>query len=287
MYTITDYPKEKAYHEMYHELLNFLLDLNEKNQFLYMHWSRFEWMFARDSFEEDDLSSIKIFRKGNDISGLILFEDDINHIFLIYKDDILLKQDMVNTLVKISGLKNVCISNDREMIHLLEQNGLKKASYTEPIAVFTLDNFEIPAMDGYTIISLQDDYNLDEIHHVLWKGFNHGDVTYSEENREMRRHMTSSPAFNRAYAFVAVKDHKYVSFANIWYKKDTKKALIEPVATVPEHRQKGLSKICIYHAIKAVLNDGAKEIYVGSDQIFYQKIGFKTLEPGLWYTMDS
>lgn len=288
MYKITNYPTKKAYGDSFHKILQFLLEMNENSKFLHMHWSRFEWMFARESFEESDLIHFKIFSKNEKIVGLILFEDNPNDFFMVYQDCFKLKKLMVETLIHIPVCENVCIPNDPEMITLLKESNFDEMTHLDDVSVFTLDTFDIPEQKEYDIISLDQDYNLDEIHHVLWKGFNHSDdVIYSDENREMRRIMTSSPHFNKSYAFVAKKDHKYVSFANIWYKKGSTTALVEPVATVPEHRQKGLSKICIYKAIQAVKKDGAKNIYVGSNQIFYKKIGFQELEPAKWFKLNK
>lgn len=51
-------------------------------------------------------------------------------------------------------------------------------------------------------------------------------------------------------------------------------AYVEPVATVPEHRKRGLAKTVVYEACSRAHALGAKRAIVLSDQAFYFRIGF-------------
>lgn len=185
-----------------------------------------------------------------------------------------LKNTWLNTSLNHPN-DDVIVSKDPEMIELLTQSNYEKLDWIDPIAKFNLSSFQIPETIGYHIKSLEEDYRLEEIHYALWKGFGHGDdISYDAKNLMDRKHMTSSPNFKKSYTYVAHKDHHYVSYAGIWYLKGFKTALIEPVATIPEERRKGLSKACIYRAIQEAVKDGAKDIFVGSTQKFYYDIGF-------------
>ena len=58
---------------------------------------------------------------------------------------------------------------------------------------------------------------------------------------------------------------------------------IEPVATVPEHRGKGLGKAVVYEAVNRAKEQGAKRAIVLSDQDFYKRLGMiKSSEVGTW-----
>lgn len=273
---MTCYPADKSYHETFHQVVRFLNVFNEKHEFLHFHWSRWEWMFARDNIKIEDLKQIKLFLDDqNEIKGLLTFEDEPGVWFLIFQDDLELKKEMVKYLIQDHPKDDIIIPKDLEMIHLLEKESYEKIDWTDPIAKFNLKSFEIPETKGYEIKSLTDDYKLDQIHYALWHGFNHlEEITYTKQDLEDRRHMTSSPNFKKSLTFVAHQDGHYVSYAGIWHLNHSKTALVEPVATVPKHRRKGLSKSCIYHAIKEALKDGAVDIFVGSTQKFYYDIGF-------------
>ncbi len=284
-YQIESYPQDKSYHEVFHEVVQFVNLLNEKHEFLYYHWSRWEWMFALDNFSADVLSQIKLFRnEKHEICGMLAFEEVPGVWFAIYDEDFKLKQMMANEL--INHLKgDVIIPKDQDWVKILEEHGFEKMDWIDPAARFAKPVENIPTCEGYTFKSLEEDYNLDEIHHALWKGFNHGDhVMYNDQIRQERLHMTSSPHFKKRYVWVAIKDGHYVSYAGIWYMKGNKIASIEPVATVPEHRRKGLAGACILHAMNEAKKDGAEEFYVGSTQKFYYDLGFEPYQEGYRYT---
>jgi predicted N-acetyltransferase YhbS len=279
MYQIKHYPKTKDYGKDFHQLIQFLNRHNEQHQFIFFHWSRFEWMFARDNFRVEDLPNITLFTKDDEIHGALIFEDEPGVFFAIYAQDITLKKEIVSFLTTNQRQDDIIISQDQEMIDLLKEASYVQTDWIDPVTRFSLSDFEIPQTEDYRIVSLQEDYRLDQIHHALWRGFDHGDdVDYSVQHLEERRHMTSSPNFKKQYTFVAIKDNTYVAYAGIWYMPKTKTALVEPVATVPDHRKRGLARACIYHGIKAVQKDGAIDIFVGSNRHVYLNMGFRTFD---------
>jgi GNAT superfamily N-acetyltransferase len=276
MYKIKQYPKDQSYHHTFFEVLSFLNIQNEKGKYTFFHWSRFEWMFARASFKQEELSQITLFYKNEALVGMLIFEDEPGVFFVVYEDDSQLKKAIVDYLFEKQINDDLIIPNDLEMIKLLEKKQYMQTDWIDPVTRFSIDKLDIPETPNYKIISLAEDYRLDQIHYALWRGFNHGDhVVYSEENLQNRKQITSSPNFRKQYTYVAIHENQFVSYAGIWYMKGTHSALIEPVATVPEHRQKSLARSCIYHAIMAARKDGATDIYVGSNRSVYLNMGFK------------
>ena len=258
-------------------MVAFLKRHNEDHRFIHFHWSRWEWMFARDSFNEEDLKAISLFIKDEEIKGALIFEDDPNDAyFAVYDEDKQLKIKMIKYFIIHYQDKDIIIPEDDEMILLLNEMDYEKTDWIDPVTRFSFSSFDMPETRGYKIVSLTEDYRLDQVHHALYLGFNHGDdITYSKKDLEERKQQTSSPHFSKHYTFVAVSHDKYVFYVGIWYMKGIKTALIEPVATVPQHRKKYLAKACIYAAIKAVKNDRAKDIFVGSNMDVYLNMGFK------------
>jgi len=76
----------------------------------------------------------------------------------------------------------------------LEEKGYEKTDRINPITRFPLDGYKIKEIKVYKIVSLEEDFRLDCIHHFFWRGFNRGgDIGYSLENLLSRKSMTSSP----------------------------------------------------------------------------------------------
>ena len=277
MYQIIHYPKDKSYGTYFKKLVEFLNRHNEHHEFIHFHWSRWEWMFARDSSKEEDLEHISLFIKDDEIKGAFIFEDDPNDVyFAVYDDEKQLKVEMITYFKMRNPNKDVIVPNDEEIISLLEKIDYEKTDWIDPVTRFSLNDFEVPETPGYNIVSLAEDYRLDQIHHALYRGFNHGDdITYTEKDLLGRKYETSSPHFSKAYTYAAVYENKFVSYAGVWYMPGTKTVLVEPVATTPEHRRNYLARACIYACIKAVMKDGAKDVFVGSNRDVYLNMGFK------------
>jgi predicted N-acetyltransferase YhbS len=281
MIEIKHYPKDSSYGEVFRRVISFLNEQNERLEAIHFHWSRFEWMIARHSFKVDDLSQITLFERDQRIVGALIFEDEPGILFAIHTDDFAVKKSMVDYVIERDIKDDLVISRDDEMIDLLSER-YRKLDWIDPVTRFELHDFRVPMVEGYTFSSLAEEAKLEEIHRALWLGFDHGDdITYSKQDLADRKRLISSPNFDRRYGYVAVKDGHYVSYASIWYMKGTSTALIEPVATTPKHRRKGLAKACIYRAILAVLNDGAKHVFVGSNRDVYIKMGFSSFDYAL------
>lgn len=274
MIEITHYPKDSSYGDWFHRVIRFLNEQNERLEYIHFHWSRFEWMFARHSFKEENLTLITLFERNHRIVGALIFEDEPGVYFAIHEDDSGVKRQMIDYLIEKDIKDDLIIGRDDEMIKLVSEH-YQKIDWIDPVTRFEPTDFATPSVEGYAVKSLYEEANLKEIHYALWRGFDHGDdISYDEKELSDRKRLISSPNFDRRYGFVAVKDGHYVAYASIWYMKKTSTALIEPVATTPEHRRKGLARACIYRAIEAVRNDGAAHVFVGSNMDVYLKMGF-------------
>ena len=73
MYKIVSYNQDKNYNADFYNVLNFIKDFNEEYQYLYYHWSRWEWMFARDNLEEKELSQMKFFYNNDRLEAVLLY----------------------------------------------------------------------------------------------------------------------------------------------------------------------------------------------------------------------
>jgi GNAT superfamily N-acetyltransferase len=83
--------------------------------------------------------------------------------------------------------------------------------------------------------------------------------------------------------YVISPGNEIASFATMWYDQKNQIGILEPVGTIPEYRKIGLGRAAIMQLITQAQNLGARKAYVGSGQVFYQQLGFKTSDLfGVW-----
>lgn len=179
--------------------------------------------------------------------------------------------------------------SDLKMTDFLLNSGYQNR-LTEPNLIYDYSKgFEHkPLPEGYEIITLEDENDIKKVDKCLWLGFDHGteEEYYSQRQPsdfDGRLTMQSGPNFMKELAFVVkAANGDYVSFASMWLDKHNNYAYLEPLATVPEHRGKGLATILLMEAMKKTAEYGAKHC-IGGTIDFYQRIGFeKNGEMVLW-----
>ncbi len=170
--------------------------------------------------------------------------------------------------------------SDPEFITLVQGRGYEKdAEGTRPVYRFDLpDPFPaIPLPQGFRLTSLAEECDWAKVHRVLWRGFNHeGEPPMTEAELVDRRKMFDTPKARRDLKIAVVAPNgDFVAFCGMFYEPEGKFAYVEPVATDPDYRRLGLGKAAVLEGIRRCGLLGAKIAYVGSDQTFYQAIGFK------------
>ncbi len=132
-----------------------------------------------------------------------------------------------------------------------------------------------PLPDGFRLQSLADDNDLKKMHRLLHRGFDNGDEP-PEDGVAERTFMQSAPNFRKELNIVAVApDGEWVSYCGMWYEPAHKVAYVEPVATDPDFRLRGLGKAAVTEGIRRCRALGAEVAYVGATFPIYLSIGFK------------
>ncbi len=275
---IISYPKDSSYHLLFEEVRTFIRNQNESTFDAIYHWSRWEWYIARKSFIDNVLSKNRIFYNDHDeIIGVCLLEDEPN-IYYYQASTSEAKKEIIKYVINMNASLMIG-KHDKEMIELAKNHQFIETNYIEHMSCLTKETIDTHFNNDYQILSFEEDYNVRKHHQCLWDGFNHeGIASFDEKSLSLRQRQVESPHFKKKYAYIATYHDQYAAFASIWYEKNTKIALIEPVATSPNHRRKGLAKALISRCIDAVKKDGATHIYVGSNQPFYLSIGFEVIE---------
>ena len=125
--------------------------------------------------------------------------------------------------------------------------------------------------------SLEEHNDLWKVHRVLHRGFNHSGEP-PEDQLDDRRIMQSSPNFRPDLTIVAIAPSgDYATYSGLWYDQRNRYCYVEPVATDPDYRRRGLGTATVMESIRRSALLGAEVAYVSSDQAFYGSMGFQKL----------
>ncbi len=157
-------------------------------------------------------------------------------------------------------------SQDTLRADLLSRRGYTKGKWTEyqwrrdlllPIQA-------APLAEGYTVRALGDVDELPARSWASWRGFHPDEPDDRYEGWKWYLNIQRCPLYRRDLDMVAVAPSgEIASFCTIWYDDVTRSAYIEPVATVPEHRQRGLGKAVITEGLRRLQRMGATRAFVG------------------------
>jgi predicted N-acetyltransferase YhbS len=277
MYMIENYRDNIRFNVQFEEIRDFLRINADKGFNEHFHWGRFDWMMAHSYLDIELLSKNALFRdeRGN-LVGVILYDtcfDDRWYLLHSISDEKLL-QLMIEHLEKceadtITVKSNV---NDTVLCRLLKNNGFAK-QYAESVLEIDLSNnlyYRLPK--GIRLNDQNDRIDKKQWRLVIHRGFDNKGTPElpSEEVIRAEKHLEISDYIK----VFAINDEEYISHCGIWYDCGNT-AYIEPVATVPEYRGKGLGRAVVYEALNRASVRGAKRAIVLSDQDFYKHIGMK------------
>jgi len=90
--------------------------------------------------------------------------------------------------------------------------------------------------------------------------------------------MQSGPNYRKGLAIVAeAPTGDFVAYGGMWFDPVNRFGYVEPVATDPDYRRRGLVRACVLEGIRRCGELGATVAYVGTDKPFYLSFGFGKL----------
>ncbi|MEZ4517179.1 MAG: GNAT family N-acetyltransferase [Chloroflexota bacterium] len=249
-----------------------------------------EYMHFHPNFQPDTEDRIGIWEANGEIVGVAHHEWALGEAFFQFHPGYTwLKPEML--AYAEANLARETESGDRELqvfindfdtnfeAITLERGYRISDYYRRPISRFWIPDpfppIKLPA--GFRVKSLADEFSLEKMHRVLWRGFNHaGDPP--PEGVVWREIMTAGPNFRPDLTMVVEgPDGRFVSFCGLWYEPVNRYAYVEPMATDPDFRRMGLGKAAMMEGIRRCAAEGATVAYVGSDQPYYLATGFEKL----------
>lgn len=275
-YRIEKYKNCERFNEQYQEIYNFLLKAEKMNYNEHFHWGRFEWMQIHTLLDEDKLTNIAIFKNENEeLVGMITYDTCYSdRVYLLHtSSDTYLLNKMIDAIIENENGKVVIKVNSKDVVlsKMLMERQFKKGK--KDVSVLELDfnsRLEYKISDEYRISPEKFDMDNWQYQLVIHKGFNNEGIPEIWEDEVFTRGININTQLR---TFAMTKD-EYCAHCGLWYTEGTT-AYVEPVVTIPEHRNKGLARAVIYEACKRAKILGAQRAIVLSDQEFYYKIGFE------------
>lgn len=292
--------KVRAYNHAvdYHRVGRFLREVYEPSDRL-LNWlqPRWEYMHHHPFIEKLDLTTIAIYEEDGDVVGVAHPEDkptyvyfqrhpNYDHVLPLMFDhadnhfggpSILLECNIIGLFINDfdATLESVAAERGYQMLprHAEGYSRLRLDKAIPPVGL----------PDGFRLQSLAEENDQKRINRCLWRGFNHeGEQPEAEYHRPaLAQH---APNFRKDLTMVVVAPNgDYVSYAGIWLVADLGFAYVEPVATDPDYRRMGLGRAAVLETARRVQAEGAEVAWVGSDQEFYEALGFETqFQRNLW-----
>ena len=195
------------------------------------------------------------------------------------------------TVTNKDGQRNLQVfvdSQDKDIQQILSQCGFKrveKAGYQEHQHRRSLDEAlpDVPQIPGYTVRPVGDGLELLERCYASGLGFHEDDIHVARDNRdrpEWYHHVQSAPLYRRDLDIVAVaSDGSIASFCTAWFDDVSRTAYLEPVATVPAHRKRGLGKAVIFETLHRLKRMGCKVAFVGGYSERANSLYFSVMGP--------
>lgn len=249
-----------------------------------------EYAYTHPWFDEEAMQRIGIWEDGGQIVGVALYELRLGEAFFqVHPDYASLKTEMLDYAEDaLAGTDDEgrrilrAYVNDFDTAFAQEVQARGYAldpGWHRPMAEFVIPEPFPPIYvpEGYRLKSLADDNDLGKVDRVLWRGFNHpGDPP--PDGIEDRKKMQSGPHFRHDLTIVVeTPNGDFAAFGGMWFDPVNRIGYVEPVATDPDYRRKGLGTAAVLESIRRCGELGATVAYVGSDQPFYLAMGFRVV----------
>jgi len=129
--------------------------------------------------------------------------------------------------------------------------------------------------EGFVVRSMADDNDIESRRKVLGLGFDYPDPS-EWAAPHVYVELQGAPDYRRDLdLYVVGPDGEYVSCCIIWYDAHNRMGILEPVATHPGYRLRGLGRKVVMEGIRRVADLGAQSVWVGTAKPFHLAIGFE------------
>ena len=268
----------------YDALIDFLVQLsNEDMNHINWNWARFEWMIEHSDTDKLFLEKIGLWWEKGNIVGAAIYDMYLGEAFCgTLKTHMDILPEILDYAYRIfkdeNGLGIAIRNEDLKAIEKAIDLGFEKVNQTENVMMLGLDNIipsRIPA--DIVIREYNPAENPREFAWLLWQGFDHGNDQAEFESKDSQKQQLRKHLDKRLSLSAVDSSGNIVGYVCLWHSPETDYAYVEPVCTIPEFRNMGISKALLTEAFSRANKLGAKKAIVISDMDFYKKLGFVNL----------
>ena len=268
----------------YDALIDFLVQLsNEDMNHINWNWARFEWMIEHPDTDKLSLEKIGLWWEKGNIVGAAIYDMYLGEAFCgTLKTHMDILPEILDYAYRIfkdeNGLGIAIRNEDLKAIEKAIDLGFEKVNQTENVMMLGLDNI-IPSRIPADIVIREYDpaENPREFAWLLWQGFDHGNDQAEFESKDSQKQQMRKHLDKRLSLSAVDSSGNIVGYVCLWHSPETDYAYVEPVCTIPEFRNMGISKALLTEAFSRANKLGAKKAIVISDMEFYKKLGFVNL----------
>jgi predicted N-acetyltransferase YhbS len=249
-----------------------------------------EYAYTHPGFDDAAADRIGIWEDEGRIVGVVTYELHLGEAFFnTHRDYAHLKPEMLayaeeHFAARGEGDRQYLKAYVKDFDVAFEQVAVARGYTRNPNCDRPMSQFVIPSPfapillpEGFHLQSLADENDLRKAARVLHRGFNHPGEP-PEDAIEGRKKMQSGPNYRLDLTIVAIAPSSdFVSFCSLWYDPVNGLGYVEPVATDPDYRRRGLGRACVLEGIRRCGELGATVAYVGTDKPFYLSFGFRKL----------
>lgn len=292
------YAAQKGFSPDYMRVHDFLVRINRGElSSPNFPWGRWEWMFClAHIFDTEHLDRIGLWEENGELVALASYESELGEAwFCVDPRYAFLKEDMLRyasrALEKDGKFRALIPDSDAAFQAVAARMGFFPTQEHEALAALPLDEplLEHSLPEGFSLVSLAEDYDLKRYNRVLHRGFGHeGEAPEDEQTLKERAHELSGPHSELSLK-IAVKapNGDFAAYCGMWHLPGAADALVEPVATDPAYRRMGLARAAVLSACARCALRGAKVAYVGSLLQFYYELGFRPLPRETWWELRA
>lgn len=292
--TFRTYQNNERFGADYHALRRFLLRLDSHNY----GFGRWDWMITHGYLDASGLPRIGLWEDGGEVVAAATYDCGLGSAYLLvlpgYEN---LRAEMLayaeTALAKDGSFRVLILDGDGDFQDTAASRGYYPTQDREFDAVYPItdiDKIRYTLPEGFSVVSMKENFDLYKYGQVLWKGFNHeadgeGPFMFREEERPVWEGEFLRTNVNQDIKIAVVAPNgDFVSYCGMWQDAACQSALVEPVATDPAYRNMGLGRAAVLEGVRRCGLLGAKRAFVGSSQAFYYKIGFRPYATSTWWT---
>lgn len=268
-------------------IYNFMVDIYERDWRNGVPAPFLEYALCTTWMDKRYLHRNRVWFDGENIVAFVFTENDPAQIFFSlrpgyeYLAGEMIQHAEKNMLYKNGKQKFILFKGQNVLIDVVRRNGYQKV-YEHTDMIYDFENnvpLDYPLPSGFHFVDNKE-ISLEKQLICLWKGFDREEKegVWTSDHMDDGYILLSAPHLTPQYPVVIANDlsGEYVCYAGMWWTPQNHLAYMEPLATVPEYRHKGLASAALSELYRRMKPLGATHMTGGANP-FYAKIGYQPM----------